>query len=46
MIHNVPAAIQSAGLFGMTKRASDANIAPTRKYGLRRPKRPQVLSEK
>jgi hypothetical protein len=44
MIQSIPAAIQSDGEFGINRRAADARMAPTRKYGRLRPRRFQVLS--
>ena len=40
----MPAAIHRYGLFGMITSAAVASSAPIRKYGRRRPKRPQVRS--
>jgi len=44
MIHSIPAATHSAGEFGITSSASEAAIAPPRKYGRRRPRRFHVRS--
>ncbi len=46
MIHSMPAATHSAGEFGMAIRASEARMAPPRKYGRRRPNRFHVRSLK
>ena len=46
MIQSIPAATQSAGEFGIASSASDARMAPPRKYGRRRPRRFQVRSLK
>src|SRR5678815_4755343 len=37
MIHSIPAATHNTGEFGITMSASDARMAPARKYGRRRP---------
>ena len=42
--HSSPAATHKAGELGTISRASDARIAPTRKYGRRLPTRFQVRS--
>ena len=44
MIQSMPTAIQRPGELGISIRAMEAMMAPTRKNGLRRPSLPQVLS--
>src|ERR1035437_1172558 len=44
IIHNIPAATHKTGLFGITKSANEASIAPVKKNGLLLPSLPQVLS--
>jgi len=44
IIHNIPAAIQRAGEFGINMMAIEASTAPTRKYGHLLPSLFHVLS--
>jgi hypothetical protein len=43
-IHNSIAAASSPGAFGIANSEHAASTAPAKKYGRRRPKRPQVRS--